>query len=183
MARFTLAWADIARENNLLKLLVFILAFVTLCLAVASVRLALRAPLIIERGCILKILSTGSSSHTQEEVETFIREAISQRFDSMATLNGDLLSIDELQSRQKEQEELKRREMKQRVLVNTITKSGDLFLVDTDRLLSVGTIRSVLIFPLQVGIESTTRSESNPYGLVLTKIKPVTSENKENKPK
>lgn len=179
MARFTLAWADIAKENNLLKTLTLSLMGLTLCLGILTMRLALRDPLIIERSCSSKSLSTVSGARTEDEIQNFLKDAIIQRFNSEGTSNSDLLSIDESNARDLEQAELKRREMKQRVLVNRITKNGETFVADTDRLLSVGSIRSAFIFPVVLEIQSTSRTVTNPYGLVLIKTKSIAADAKD----
>jgi hypothetical protein len=62
--------------------------------------------------------------------------------------------------------------MRQRVLVNAVTKNGDSLIVDADRIISVGSIRSAFPFPLIANISIVTRSQSNPYGLVLVRALP-----------
>lgn len=172
MTRFSTAWAEIARENNWLKIVVFALVTTTLGLAMVTLRLALKPPIVIERSCLTRAISPTSAEHTPEEVESFLRAALSQRFDSDARLNGDLLSLSEMKSRDSEQAELARRQMKQRVLLNGMTRSADSILVDTDRILSVAGLRSAFVFALNLKLEATHRSVSNPYGLVLVESAP-----------
>ena len=172
MTRLNVAWANLARENNLLKLVSFSLAATTLTLGMVTLRLALRTPLIIERSCISRALTPSSTEHTQDEVESFLREALSQRFDSDAHLNGDLLALGEMKARDAEQAELARRQIKERVLLNNITRSADSITADTDRVLSVGGLRSAFAFPLVLRLETIHRSISNPYGLVLVEATP-----------
>ena len=119
------------------------------------------------------MLATKPAAHTSVEIEAFVKEALRHRFDTDATPNAEFLSVDEFRLRAKEQDELQRRQMRQRVLVNGVTKNGDAITVDSDRLISVGTIRSAFTFPLTLTISSVTRSEANPYGLVLVKVTPV----------
>ncbi len=66
------------------------------------------------------------------------------------------------------------KEMKQRILVNRIEKiSGADVIIDADRILSIGPVRSALPFPLRLTLSSATRSRGNPYGLRLMQVKPL----------
>lgn len=179
--RFTEAWANVARENTLVKVVALVLAATTLTLGVVSAKLSLKTPIIIERACFPRVASLGTQAATAQEVESFIREAVTQRFDTNAAVQSEYFSLEELKTRDQEQAELKRREMKQRVTVEGVAKSGDFITVEADRILSVGTIRSAFAFPLKITIEPTTRTEGNPYGLVLTKVEPVESQKSEDK--
>lgn len=181
MKNFAQAWAEMARENNLLKILVFALAGTTAVLGISSMRLSMRDPLVIERACASKTVAGAGAAHTDLEIESFIKEAIASRFDSEATLNAEYFSLSEIKAREAEQSELKRREITQRVLVTSIKKNGNGYSVEADRLLSVGQVRSVFLFPLDLQVETTTRTATNPYGLVLKKITPVAQPTKEAK--
>ena len=83
---------------------------------------------------------------------------------------GDYFSLEEIKNRENEQTELKRREIKQRLVVNTVKKQGDDYFVDADRILSVGQIRSAFQMPLTVSVAKNSRTSGNPYGLVLVKV-------------
>lgn len=169
--KFTHAWAAISAQNVTLKAGLFALGFCTLTLTVTTMRLALKDPLVIERGCASRALAAaGGNQRSAAEVEAFVREAIAERFNSDSTPAPGFLSAEEEGQRTAEQKELSARGMSQRVVVNAVKPSGDTATVDTDRIISVGSIRSAFSFPLIIILASTTRSESNPYGLVLTKI-------------
>jgi len=144
-------------------------------LAFVSAKVSLKPPMIVERACYSTILEGRSANQTPQEIEAFVREAVSQRFDSDSNVNGEFLGLEEMQYREKEQDELKKRDMKQRVLVNSVVKIGDLYSVSADRLISVGTIRSAFIFPITLTIESVQRTSGNPYGLILTRVQSATA--------
>ena len=116
--------------------------------------------------------------HTKEEIESFIKEALSQRFDSTVQPVDGLLSPDELKLRLQEQKDFVTRNMKQRLVVNSVTQTGDDFLVDADRVISANDVRSAFKFPLLVKLESKARSYSNPYGLIIVSSSQVESKDK-----
>jgi hypothetical protein len=168
--KFSLAWANIAAQNVTLKIGVLALSIVSVFLGATTVKLALKKPLIIERACFSKAIESENSSRTAAEVEIFIREAIHERFDSDGTPLADYLSPEETSNRVQEQKELTSRNMRQTVLVRAVKVDGDAAMIDCDRIISVGLIRSALSYPLSVNIATTTRSTTNPYGLQVTKI-------------
>jgi hypothetical protein len=172
--RFTTAWATVTSQNVSLRLVIIVLIGLLALMSVVAAKVALRDPLIVERSCYSSVLETKSTAHTAVEIEAFVKEALRERFDSDATPNAEYMSVEEFKQRAKEQDELGRRQMRQRVLVNAVTKNGDVISVDTDRLISVGSIRSAFPFPLTLNVSSVSRSQANPYGLVLVKITPVT---------
>ena len=168
--KFTVAWSEVLRENNALKVTSVCLAVTTLVLGMGLLKSALKAPLIVERTCYSHALNPVSPEHTPQEIEAFIKDAMSQRFDTVTQPAPGFLSAGEITARITEQRELDSRKLMQRVLVNKISIDGQLIKVDADRLISVEAIRSVLPFPLTAEIASVTRSESNPYGLTLVSV-------------
>jgi hypothetical protein len=168
--RFTTVWAKVATENVTLKTAVVALTFTSVALLVATTQLALREPLIVERACYTKALQAGTTKHSAQEIEAFLKESLPQRFNNDAVASREMLSGDEMGFRVQEQKSLEQRNIKQRVLVNTVDTSRDPMVVDADRFLSVGSIRSAFPFPLSVKISATTRTELNPYGLILEKV-------------
>lgn len=176
--RFSVAWADIAKQNNVLRFVAVGVTSISFVILIICLKFVFREPLVLERGCYTTVASTSSVMQTQQEIEGFVREALSERYNSDAVVIGDYFSLEELKGRENEQTELKRREIKQKIIVNSITKSGPNLIVDADRVFSVGLIRSAFQFPLNVSIANTTRSTANPYGLVITKAVPITKEEK-----
>ncbi len=176
--RLSLAWANTAAQNITLKAALMILCFVSVALALATVKLAVRKPLIIDRACFSSIIEGSSTDHSTTEIESFVTEAIRQRFNSDATPIPDYLAPEELLSREQEQKEFSNRTMTQTVIVHSIKVNGNTVTIDADRVISVAQIRSAFIFPLTATIKSTTRSQNNPYGLQLVKLVPPKTEQK-----
>ena len=84
--------------------------------------------------------------------------------------------IEELKNRDAEQDELKKRNIKQKITVNSVIKKEGKFAVDSDRILSVGTLRSAFQFPLILDVERQPRTQGNSYGLILLKVSPQNKE-------
>ncbi len=182
--RFPQAWANVAKQNSVLRVAVIGVTTSGLLALFISLKFAFKDPLIIERGCFSSVRQASIGQEpTKEEYEGFIKEALSQRFDSDANVQGDFISLEELGSRSVEQEEMKRRNVRQKLVVNVVLKKDDAFAVDTDRILSVGCLRSALQFPLTIKLQRTTRSFSNPYGLVLLKVSAQIAEGTKNEGK
>jgi len=171
--KYTEAWASIVSQNLNLKITTIILGLLSLVLGMITLKLSFKDSIIIDRGCYSKIVTPVKDEHSKNEIETFIKEALSQRFDSLVQPVDGLLSPDELQLRSIEQKEFSSRGMKQHIVVNKVTKDSDGFKVDADRIISVGEVRSAFKFPLFVKLESKSRSYSNPYGLLVITAKQV----------
>jgi len=176
--KYTEAWASVVSQNFNLKMATVILGAISLVLGMTTLRLTFKDSPIIERGCFSRPLVPMKDEHTKDEIESFIKEALSQRFDSTVQPVDGLLSPDELKLRLQEQKDFTTRNMKQRLIVNTVTKNGDDFLVDVDRVISVNDVRSAFKFPLLVKLESKARSYSNPYGLIIVSSSQVESKDK-----
>lgn len=176
--RFSQAWADVASQNNVLRIAVVGVSFVSFVVLMIALKFAFREPLLVERGCFTSVSAIQSQAQTPQEIESFIKEALAQRFNSDALVVGDYFSLEEIKNRENEQTELKRREIKQRLVVNTVKKQGDDYFVDADRILSVGQIRSAFQMPLTVSVAKNSRTSGNPYGLVLVKVSAVKMEEK-----
>lgn len=171
--KFTLAWAKIASENATLKMVILCLTVLSLFFGIAALKLSIRDPLIVERSCYSKVLTPQDSKRTTIEIEAFLREALSQRFDTGTQVHDGYLSDAEQLVRQKEQKELDSRKLAQKVVLNSFTVNGGEIAVDADRLISVGEVRSAFRFPLSVKIESIARTNGNPYGLLVSEVKAI----------
>ena len=171
--RFVSAWSDVLNQNITLRVVILAL---TICLAVVSILAAhegLKDPIVVERSCFTQIAKTGSSQHTKEEIEAFVKIALSQRFDTSVNASPEVLSVEEIGFRKQEQQDLASKTMIQRIIVNSVQISGNEVKIDSDRLISVGQIRSALAFPITVTITSVSRTESNPYGLLMARVGPA----------
>lgn len=168
--KYTEAWASVVQQNLNLKRVTILFAALSVVLSLISLKLAFKDVLILDRGCFTKTVAKVENKHSTDEIEAFARVALSQRFDSATQPTDGFLSNDETKVREQEQKELKSRSMAQTVLVRSVHEEADGFSVEADRLISVGEIRSAFKFPLKVRIEAKSRSESNPYGLLLVSV-------------
>lgn len=171
--RFSLAWAKVASQNVTLKVATVALVITSLGEFIIIGRLALRDPLVIERSCYSRVVSAKQSDPTYEEIRSFLLEALPMRFDSNGFLKDGFLSIEETVAREKEQSTLRQRQMIQKIIVSDVKNEGKDILVFSDRLMSVGKIKSALPLNLKVKVQNTNRSEANPYGLILTSISQI----------
>ena len=178
--KFTTAWAKIAAQNVTLKVATIALAVVSVTQVVVLITLTNKDLPLIERGCYSKIRPLVSSQETKSEIESFLNESLSMRFDSASYIKDGFLSLEELSNREKEQNSLKQKQITQKILIQEIkiNDSGDITAY-TDRLLAVGKIKSVLALNLKIILQKTNRTEANPYGLVLSSVSPL--EEKETK--
>jgi hypothetical protein len=168
--RFTAVWTRTLTQNVTLRVLLIALTVTTLVLAASTVRLAVREPLVVERGCATTAARTGPAKRTNEEIDAFVRLALAKRFDTKATEAQLFVSPEEYGFRLKEQQELKARGISQRVIVNDVSLQGTAVKVDADRLLSAPNLRTAVTFPLTLDLAQTDRTETNPYGLVLSRV-------------
>jgi hypothetical protein len=166
--RFTTAWAKVAAQNVSLKVATILLALVTVCQLGVIASIASKDALVVERGCFSKTTGAKASDPTQDEIRAFLNEALPLRFDSSAYIKNGFLSIEELTAQ--EQAALKERQMLQKILVGDVQFANKEILVSTDRLISIGKVKSALPLALKVTIQQTNRTESNPYGLILTSV-------------
>jgi hypothetical protein len=171
--KFTEVWARTLYANSILKISTAALGLVTLILTFALIRLGLRDPLIIERACLSNIVSPVKTSHTQSEIESFTKLALERRFNTDSTDIASFITPNEQLTRKKEQEELKSKTITQKILVSSLKIEGTKVVIDADRLLASGKIKSVVPFPLQVELIESSRTPSNPYGLILAKVSPI----------
>lgn len=174
--RFTVAWSNVLSQNITLRFALVVLGISSLVSTIVVIRLISREPLIIERGCYSKLLTPLDAKHTEREVEAFLREAIPARFDTDSVNAKSFLSTAEASYRAKEQEEMAKKEMRQKVLVNFVKTTGGQISVDADRVISVGKIRSALSFRIKAELYSTDRSLANPYGLILKRVSQIQNE-------
>lgn len=177
--RFTTAWADVLKENLNLRVGVLALAFTTAALGVTTVRLSLREPLLVERGCQTGALIPSDSSRNDAEIAAFVKSALASRFDTDAADARTFLSDQEFHNRVAEQQELEKKGVRQRILVNSVKVEGESISIDSDRIISIGQIRSALPFPIKATVAFEARSETNPYGLLLMNVVPIRQKGEE----
>ncbi len=171
--KFNVAWAKIAQENSILKTSVLVLGSLCTFLGICLTQMALKNPLVIERGCFSKVVALAEAAHTNVEIESFVEAALPQRFDTKDPGRETFLAGSERDLRSKEQKDLSARKLSQRVVVNSVVVNDKGVTVEADRIISVGDIRSAFKFPLSVRIESVARTTANPFGLILSEVKPL----------
>lgn len=176
--KYTEAWSSVVSQNFNLKMVTIVLGTISILLAMMTLKMTFKDSVIIERGCFSRSLQPTKDEHSKQEIENFIREALSQRFDSLVMATDGLLSPDELRLRDQEQKEFTSRNMKQRLIVNSVMETADGFKVDADRMISVAEVRSAFKFSLLVKLESKSRSFSNPYGLLIISSKQIEDKSK-----
>ncbi|GIL18751.1 MAG: hypothetical protein BroJett040_25020 [Oligoflexia bacterium] len=177
--KFQTAWDSLEKENRNLKILTIALCTLAIFLTVAVTSTATKEPLIVERGCYSKTAKTAESAKpTEQEIVIFVEKALAARFNTDPE-NLDYLAFKQRAFRDKEQSELTKQKMTQRVIANEIKITKEAIFINADRLISVQNFRSVLRFPLKVSLESTERTDANPYGLLLSDVNPIEEEKKE----
>jgi hypothetical protein len=183
--KYTEAWSSVVSQNLNLKVTSLILGAIAMILGLTTLRLTFKDSIVIERGCYSSLANKVEDKHTAQEIETFIKVALSQRFDSQTQPTDGLLAIDELNLRTQEQKDFDSRGFKQNIVVSSVASAGQdsQFKVDADRIIAVGEVRSAFRFPLLVKLESKARSSSNPYGLLVASITQVDKESKITKEK
>lgn len=160
-----------AVERSTLKMAVICLSVMTLTFSILLTLDLSKDAVVVERACETQILDVKSAAQTEEEIKNFLKEAISLRFDSIISRDPSSYMVqDVFVARTKEQDELKRGGVDQRVIVRDVKLSGNHFVVGADRLVAIGKARSAIPIVLTVQVASKHRSLTNPYGLVLTSI-------------
>ena len=171
--KFSVAWADVLRENLSLRTALVCLTAVTLLLGIVSMRLALKAPLVIERGCQTEALQLGESSRTEEEIRRFVMMSLPVRFNTVTADSKTYLSDQEFHNRLAEQQDLEKKNIRQTVLINTVEIKEGSISAEMDLIVSIGKIRSVFPFAVKAAVSTVPRSQTNPYGLLLSNASPV----------
>jgi hypothetical protein len=167
--KFHFAWDSLEKENRFLKSLVYMVLLLAIFLCSVLTVVGSKDPLVIERGCYSRLAVKEINLPSDDEIKAFVEEALRARFNTGWT-NSILLTSEQSVFRDKEQTELSKQKMRQTVVVNDVVLGKDSITVDADRLISVGEIRSSFKFPLKLQIKTESRSEGNPYGLVLSEI-------------
>lgn len=178
--RFHVAMDSLEKENKVLRISVIALLILAIVLCLGIMQTSQKNPLLVERGCHTNVLVPTSSEVSESEMQAFLSLALGERFNTKVPTTF-FLSFEQKAARTKEQFELSRQNLKQTVLINEVRADGKDLLIDADRLISVGDIRSAFKFPLKVRVETIGRSAENPYGLVLVAVAPSEQRSKSGK--
>lgn len=179
--KFTTAWSKTAANNVTLKVATVTLAFIVCVQLIIITINTFKSPLIIERSCYSKQAQLKNAQTTKDEISAFLSEALPMRFDTNGNLKQGYIALDESVLREKELAILKSKQMSQKILVNDVKFQENDIYVLSDRIISIGKIKSVLPLNLKVTVQQITRNESNIYGLILSSV--VQIEDKEDKSK
>ncbi len=167
---FTEAWAGVAQENIVLKFTVAGLIAANAMLAFALTTFALKKPLVFERGDRTRTVKLEDAGASELEVLQFVKTALLQRFDSNMSIDENLFVIGEIKNRQSEIKEMNSRNIEQKIIVNQVTVTDESAIVNADRIIKIGQVKTILPFLLNVKIVAVDRSSHNPYGLKVSEI-------------
>lgn len=172
--KFSSGIDGLTKENSFLRKLT--LGLVALCGALLGTVCTLfdRPPVLILRSSHgLEIVSSTRLLRTEDEVRAAIRMMVQARFATDFAAPEVFLNAKQIALKDAEQKDMKSRNMSQAAVVRKIILSKDEAVVDFDRVISVGEIRSALKSRVKIAMEEVTPHESNPYGLVLSLADPV----------
>lgn len=169
--RYPLAWAETAQQNSVLKYSLLFSSILSLVLILTTSYLVFKNPLVIERGCYSTPASLGNNKRTNDEIESFLRFALPIRFSTDSMTSAYIwLSPEEDLAKISEFKELVAKKIRQSILINEIKFNDQNVSVEIDRVLSVDKLKSVFPANIQVRVATVSRSDSNPYGLIIEKI-------------
>ncbi len=168
--KYSEVWSRLLTQNLTLRTAIVSMGVCVLYLGGIVIYQASKDPLIVERSCYSKLISSVSSKHNEDEIKAFLELALSQRFDSDKKPYAAFLTSALEERVRVEQEELQKNGMRQKVIINQIKIGENESQIDADRLISVKHIRSAFQFPLSVKLNSTARTTENPYGLQLVDV-------------
>ncbi len=177
--RFSTAWAKTAAQNVTLKIATVLLGIISIFQLSVIAGLAMKDPLVIDRGCYSRTAVTKSGNPTQDEIIGFLNEALPMRFDTNGYIKDGFLAIEETISRERELATLKARQMAQKLIISEFKFDDKDIHIFADRLVSIGKIKSALPLHLKVAIQQSNRTDGNPYGLIVSSVSQI--EEKEDK--
>ncbi len=169
--KFSLSVDALSKENSFLKMVTRILLGALFLLIIQLFYLYNRDPILIESKVTgLQIVKPTNFVVSEENIKYAVRLMLEARFNS-STSNSDLyLSEKQNGLRKTEQDELKNKSMSQTIIVRDIKISRDEAIVEIDRVISVGDLRSAFRAKLKLLFETTEPNELNPYGIVLSLV-------------
>ena len=167
----------LANQNAIFKITTAVLSVLLVVSVSVIFALSTRKPIVIEVGQESRLAIVNEMPISEEEIKNFIYKILPERFDTDLIIERSYFEDTELFARAKEQTLLKERNINQRMLINKIEISNGVIVVNSDRLISVANIKSVLPLKLRINIQRINRSASNPYGLIITRVEQLFVEN------
>lgn len=172
--KFSSAVDSLTKENLFLRAAVKILGFAVLFLTMAVLFLHEKSPVVVERSSRgLEIVQMTKLARSEADIQQAIRLMLIARFDSGAISAGIFLSKRQMELRETEQKEMKARGLSQGIVFRGAKVTKDEALVEFDRVLAIGEIRSALKTVVKIAFEETEPTELNPYGLRLALAAPL----------
>lgn len=169
--KFNIAWANVIKENVSLKIAFLIVGLTTILLGVVLIVVSTKDPVVIERSCGAKVLQQSTNTKPSiEEIKEFAKEALAQRFNSGLGAKDKFLSSTEVKSKINEETLLKKKNINQASVVRNVFVIKDKIYADIDRVFAMGESRPAYASKLALDIQSTARTEDNPYGLILNRV-------------
>jgi len=167
--KISLSIDSLLKENGFLKLVTKLLFGVVFILLMQVISLYSRDPILIQsstRG--FEIIEPMTVSRTNLDLKVAAQNMLKARFNT-ETVSPDLFLADKQKLlRESEQRELKSRNMTQAIIIRNIELSKDQAMVDLDRVIAVGELRTAIRAKLKIAFEESEPNELNPYGLVLS---------------
>lgn len=176
--KFQNAWTNLAKENLTLKLVLICTSLVAMGSMAIAAHESMKGAIVIDRGCFTQTAKPGNEERSESEIKSFLKEAVSQRFDTQITPSELFLSQDEIRNKTQEQKELATRSIEQATILRTATIQGETATVQIDRVVGVGEIKSVFNIQGIVTLLTSARSTDNPYGLKAIRFQEVKKEEK-----
>ena len=166
--KFSLSIDALSKENKFLKLVTKLLFANVFILIIQITYLFNRDPILIQsstRG--LELVQAMPFEKSELEIKSAATLMLKARFNTQTVSANLFLSDKQKKLRESEQKELKNRNMQQDIVIRNIEITKDNALVDLDRVIAVGEIRTAIRTKLKIAFEDTEPNELNPYGLVL----------------
>jgi hypothetical protein len=172
--KFSTGVDGLTKENQYLRTLTKYLLVVIALLLGMVLLFSNKDPIIVERDSRgLEVVKKMPFSRSESDLQQAIRLMVKARFESDSVSPEMFLNSKQSILRESEQKQLKAQNMNQAVFVHTIKITKDDALVDMDRLISVGDLRSALKAKIKINFEEVEPTELNPYGLTLSLADPI----------
>ncbi len=172
--KLSTAFDGIEKENRYLRTTTKMLIMVTTFLLGIVYNLYDKMPIMVERSSHgLEIVRPTEFARSEVDLKTATALMMKARFATDTMAPELFLNQKQLLLRDTEQKDLKSRGMSQSIIVKNVTIEKDMALVDLDRLISVGDVRSALKAKVKVRFEEVSPNELNPYGILLSLSDPI----------
>jgi hypothetical protein len=174
--KFSSGVDGLSKENQFLRTLTKNLLLIIASLFGLVLFFSNKEPIIVERNYHgLEVLKRVPLARTESDLQQAVTLMIKARFDSDTIAPHVFLNPKQLLLRETEQKDLKAQNMNQKIILRVVTITKDKALVELDRVISVGELRSALKAKVKLSFEETEPTEINPYGLTLSLADPIQS--------